>query len=460
MKDLNKPKANGLALIPFLIFLVIYLGTGIVLQAQGVEMAFYQLPAPIAALIAIIFAFIMSKGSMDEKFETFLRGCGDENIIIMCIIYILAGAFSTVSGAMGGVDSTVNFALSIIPPQYITAGIFIIACFISLATGTSVGTIVAVGPIAVGLAEKAGLNMALVIASLIGGAMFGDNLSIISDTTIAATRTQNVEMRDKFRLNFLMALPAAILSVIVLLIIGKPDIVVAGETYTYNVVKILPYLLVLIAALAGVNVFVVLTAGIIASGAIGLAYGDFGLIELGQLIYDGFVGMFEIFLLSMLIGGLAKMVERDGGVQWLLDKIRGMIKGRSSAEIGISALVSLVDCATANNTVAIIISGPIAKEISTEYKVDPRRSASLLDSFSCVFQGLIPYGAQMLIAIGFTNGAVSPLEVIPKIWYVFFLAIFAIVSIFVPFTDNVIKKDPWNFEHDKPMSKLADTVKQ
>ena len=240
MKDLNKPKANGIALIPFLIFLVIYLGTGIVLQAQGVEMAFYQLPAPIAALIAIIFAFIMSKGSLDDKFSTFLKGCGDENIIIMCIIYILAGAFSTVSGAMGGVDSTVNFALSIIPPQYVTAGIFIIACFISLATGTSVGTIVAVGPIAVGLAEKAGLNMALVIASLIGGAMFGDNLSIISDTTIAATRTQNVEMRDKFRLNFLMALPAAILSVIVLLAIGKPEVVVEAESYTYNVIKILP----------------------------------------------------------------------------------------------------------------------------------------------------------------------------------------------------------------------------
>jgi len=460
MKDLNKPKANGIALIPFLIFLVIYLGTGIVLQAQGVEMAFYQLPAPIAALIAIIFAFIMSKGSLDDKFSTFLKGCGDENIIIMCIVYILAGAFSSVSGAMGGVDSTVNFALSIIPPQYVTAGIFIIACFISLATGTSVGTIVAVGPIAVGLAEKAGLNMALVIASLIGGAMFGDNLSIISDTTIAATRTQNVEMRDKFRLNFLMALPAAILSVIVLLAIGKPEVVVEAESYTYNVIKILPYILVLVAALVGVNVFVVLTAGIIASGAIGLAYGDFGLIELGQHIYDGFAGMFEIFILSMLIGGLAKLVERDGGVQWLLDKVRGMIKGRSSAEIGIAALVSLVDSATANNTVAIIISGPIAKEISNEYQVDPRRSASLLDSFSCVFQGLIPYGAQMLIAIGFTNGAVSPLEVIPKMWYVFFLAILAIVSIFVPFTDSVIRKDPWNFEHDKPMSKVTNTVKQ
>lgn len=460
MKDLNKPKANGLALIPFLIFIAVFLGTGLVLQSKGVDMAFYQLPAPVAALVAIIFAFIFFKGSLDEKFDAFIKGCGDDNIIIMCIIYILAGAFSAVSGAMGGVDSTVNFALSLIPPQFITAGIFIIACFISISTGTSVGTIAAVGPIAVGLAEKGGLNFPLVIAALIGGAMFGDNLSVISDTTIAATRTQNVDMRDKFRMNIMMALPAAVLTVILLLIFGKPVNPVQADTYTYNIIKMLPYILVLVTALIGVNVFVVLTSGILASGIIGLAYGDFGLLEYGQEIYNGFTGMFEIFLLSMLIGGLANMVEKEGGIQWLLTKIRGMIKGRKSAEIGVAALVSLTDAATANNTVAIIIDGPIAKEISTEYKVDPRRSASLLDSFSCIMQGLIPYGAQMLIAISFTNGAVSPTQVIPLLWYQLLLGVFAIVSIFVPFTDGLIKRDPWNFEHDKPMSKVTNTVKQ
>ena len=455
MNDLNKPKGSGLALIPFVIFLAVFLGTGIILQSQDVDMAFYQLPAPVAALVAIIVAFIMFKGSMDEKFDAFIKGCGDDNIIIMCIIYILAGAFSGVSGAMGGVESTVNFALSIIPPQYITAGIFIISCFISLSTGTSVGTVVAVGPIAVGLADKGGLNLALVIAALLGGAMFGDNLSVISDTTIAATRTQNVDMRDKFRMNFKMALPAAIITAILLLIFGRPVNVVAAEEYSYNIIKMLPYILVLVTALVGVNVFVVLTIGILTSGIIGMLFGDFGLLQFGQEVYNGFTGMFEIFLLSMLIGGLAALVNKEGGIQWILDKVRGMIKGRKSAEIGIAALVSLVDAATANNTVAIIISGPIAKEISTEFEVDPRRSASLLDSFSCVFQGLIPYGAQMLIAIGFTAGAVSPLEVIPLLWYQLLLAVIAIISIYIPFTDGAINKDPWNYEHDLPMSKVA-----
>ena len=459
MKDLNRQKGNGLALIPFLIFIIVYMGTGLILQSQGVEMAFYQLPAPIAALVAIIFAFAMFKGTMDEKFDAFIKGCGDENIIIMCIIYILAGAFSAVSGAMGGVDSTVNFALSIIPPQFITAGIFIIAAFISISTGTSVGTIVAVGPIAVGLADRAGLSLALVIASLIGGSMFGDNMSVISDTTIAATRTQNVDMRDKFKMNILMAAPAAVLTVILLLIFGKPVNVVAAETYSYNIIKMLPYILVLVTALMGVNVFVVLTGGILSSGIIGLAYSDFGLLQFGQEIYNGFIGMFEIFILSILIGGLANMVNKAGGIDWLLTKIRSMIKGRKSAEVGIAALVSLTDAATANNTVAIIIDGPIAKEISTEYKVDPRRSASLLDSFACVMQGLIPYGAQVLMAIGLTNGALSPIDVIPLLWYQLLLAGFAIVSIFVPYTDGMIKKDPWNWEHDKPMSKVVSDSK-
>lgn len=459
MNDLNKQKGNGLALIPFLIFIAVYMGTGLILQSQGVEMAFYQLPAPIAAMVAIIFAFFMFKGTMDEKFDAFIKGCGDENIIIMCIIYILAGAFSTVSGAMGGVDSTVNFALTLIPPQFITAGIFIIACFISISTGTSVGTIVAVGPIAVGLADKAGLSLALVVAALIGGSMFGDNMSVISDTTIAATRTQNCEMRDKFRMNILMAAPAAILTIILLLIFGKPVNVIGATDYSYNIIKMLPYILVLVTALVGVNVFVVLTAGILSSGIIGMVYGDFALLEFGQQIYNGFTGMFEIFILSILIGGLAKMVADEGGIQWLLVKIRGMIKGRKSAEIGIAALVSLTDAATANNTVAIIIDGPIAKEISTEFKVDPRRSASLLDSFSCIMQGIIPYGAQVLMAIGLTNGALSPMDVIPLLWYQLLLGAFAILSIFIPFTDGMIKKDPWNWEHDKPMSKVTQDAK-
>ena len=450
----QKEKISGKALIPFLVFILVYMGTGLILQSQGVDMAFYQLPAPVAAFVAVIFAFIMLDGSLDDKFNTFVKGCGDENITIMCIIYILAGAFSTVSGAMGAVDSTVNFALSLIPAHFITPGIFIISCFISIATGTSVGTIAAVGPIAMGLAEKAGLNMPLVVAALLGGAMFGDNLSVISDTTIAATRTQGCEMRDKFRMNIMMALPAAIITIILLIIFGKPIEAVAATTHPYNIIKMLPYILVLVTSLMGVNVFVVLTAGILSSGVIGLVYKNFTLLVFGQQIYEGFLSMFEIFILSMLIGGLAQMVSEAGGIRWLLYKVSSMIKSRKSAEVGIAALVSLTDAATANNTIAIIINGPIAKELSNEYKVDPRRSASLLDSFSCVMQGIIPYGAQVLIAIGLTNGAVSPFQVMPLLWYQMLLGLLVIVSIFVPYTDGFIRRDPWNFEYDMPEHKV------
>ena len=451
MEDLRKVKANGKALIPFLVFVGVYLLSGIILQVMGKEMPFYQVPAPIAVFIGIIVAFFMFSGSIEDKFTSFIRGCGQENIIIMCIIYILAGAFSAVTGAMGGVESAVNLGLTLIPPQFITAGIFIIACFISISIGTSVGTIVALGPIVVGLADNAGLGMALTIAALVGGSMFGDNLSVISDTTIAATRTQNVEMRDKFRLNFKLALPAAILTVILLLIFGRPDTVITSGTYDFNIIKILPYIFVLVVAALGVNVFLVLTGGIVFAGVIGLLYGNFSLLTLANEVYNGFAGMFEIFLLSMLTGGLAYMVTKEGGLQWILEKIKGKIKDKKSAEIGIAALVSLTDMATANNTVAIIIDGPIAKEISREYKVDPRRSASLLDTFSCVFQGMIPYGAQLLIAVSATKGAVSPFQVMPLLWYQQILAVIALLSIYFPFADGLIKKQPWNYETDKPM---------
>lgn len=455
MEDVKKVKANGKALIPFLVFVGLYLFTGLILQAQGVEMAFYQLPAPVAVSVGIVLAFIMFKGGMDEKFDTFIKGCGQNDIIIMCMIYLLAGAFSSVSGAMGGVESTVNLGLTLIPPQFITAGIFIIAAFISISIGTSVGTIAAIGPIAVGLAEAGNLSMALTVAALVGGAMFGDNLSIISDTTIAATRTQNVDMRDKFRLNIKLALPAAIITVILLVMFGRPTEIPEVGEYSYNLVKILPYIFVLVAALAGMNVFVVLTGGIIFSGALGMVFGEFNILGLAGEVYGGFSYMFDIFLLSMLTGGLAYMVTKEGGLQWILDKITGMIKGRKSAEVGIAALVGLTDAATANNTVAIIIDGPIAKEISHEYKVDPRRTASLLDSFACVMQGMIPYGAQLLIAASFTNGIVSPFELIPLLWYQHLLAVIAILSIFIPFADTYINKNPWNFEHDKPMSEVT-----
>ena len=436
----NKAKPSFVGLIPFLIFVAIYLGTGVVLQMKGVGMAFHQLPAPVAVFVGIIAAFILFKGSIIEKFDTFLEGCGHQDIITMCIIYLLAGAFAGVSKAMGGVDATVNMGLTYIPAHYIAAGLFIIASFISTATGTSVGAIVSITPIAVGLAEKSGVPLPLILAAVMGGAMFGDNLSVISDTTIAATKTQGVEMRDKFRVNLYIAAPAAIITIILLLVFGKPDHVPHIEVLAYNFLKVLPYLVVLILAITGINVFVVLTSGIFLSGIIGLAHGDFTLLSLTNEIYNGFLGMNEIFLLSLLTGGLATMSTKAGGIQWLIEQIQKIIVGKKSAKIGVGLLVAVTDMAVANNTVAIIINGSIAKKICQKYNVDLRESAAILDIFSCIFQGLIPYGAQMLILLGFTAGKVSPLDIIPLLWYQLLLFIFTVVFIFFSINEKIIAK--------------------
>lgn len=456
--NILKPKPKASALVPFVVFVAVYLLTGIILNYLGYEMAFYTVAAPVCILPAIILAFLMFEGTIDEKFDSFVKGCGDENIIIMCLVYLLAGAFSTVSGASGGVNSFVNFTLSLIPVQFVTAGIFLIACLISLSTGTSVGTISAVAPIAVGIAQKGNLPMALVLGSLVGGAMFGDNLSVISDTTIAATRTQNVEMRDKFRMNFKIALPAAIITFIVLLVVGKPESYVDLGDLPYNFILIVPYIFVLVSALMGMNVFLVLMSGIVLSGVIGVATGGLTVLTFAQNIYGGFTNMMEIFLLSMLTGGLSYMVTNEGGIEWLVQKIKSFAKDIKSAEISVALLTLLTDAATANNTVAIIISGPVAKEVSRDFKVDPRRTASILDTFSCVMQGFIPYGAQVLIAAGFTKelgaAAVSPVELLPFMWYQFLLCIFALISVFIRFSDA---KDPWNFEHDLPESQVSKT---
>lgn len=426
----TKTKGSFKGLIPFLVFIGFYLGSGIILDSMGVELAFYQLPAPVAIFPGIIVAFLLFKGSIKEKFETFLEGCGHQDIITMCIIYLLAGGFAIVSKSMGGVDSTVNLGLTYVPSHYIAPGLFVIAGFISTATGTSVGSIVSLAPIAVGVAEKSGVSMPLVLAALMGGAMFGDNLSIISDTTIAATRTQGVEMKDKFRVNIKIAAPAAILTLLLLIVFGKPEIAPETGVYAFNIVKVLPYIFVLTLSLIGINVFVVLTAGIVLSGAIGLFYGDFTWLGYAKEIYNGFTGMTEIFLLSLLTGGLASLVTKAGGVDWIMSTIEKRIKGVKSAQMGMALLVTLTDMAVANNTVAIIINGPIAKKISDRYGVDPKKSASVLDIFSCIAQGAIPYGAQMLIMLSFAGGKVSPFDIIPLLWYQMILAVFTIGYIF------------------------------
>lgn len=446
----NQVKASFKGLIPFIVFIVIYLGAGMILQSQGVELAFYQLPGPVAAAAGIVVAFILFKGTIEEKFNTFLEGCGHQDIMTMCIIYLLAGAFAVVSKAMGGVDSTVNLGITYIPPHYIAVGLFVIGAFISTATGTSVGAIVALGPIAVGLGEKSGVPMALILAAVMGGAMFGDNLSVISDTTIAATKTQGVEMRDKFRINLFIAAPAAIITIILLFMFGRPDVVPEAMSYDFNIVKVLPYVFVLVMALIGINVFVVLASGVLLSGIIGFAYGDFTLLTFGQQVYNGFTNMTEIFILSMLTGGMAQMVTKQGGIQWVIEKIQTMVVGTKSAKFGIGMLVGLTDIAVANNTVAIIINGEIAKQLSKKYEVDGRESAAFLDIFSCVAQGAIPHGAQILILLGFAKGAVSPTQLMPLLWYQILLFIFSVVYIMMP----QLSKQVLNFL-DKPQSKKA-----
>lgn len=449
MNENEKIKPSGKALIPFAVFIFLYLGVGIILEASGTEMAFYQLPAPVAIIVGVIVAFIIFKGSIEEKFSQFAKGCGNENILIMCFIYLFAGAFATVAKSMGGVDSTVNLGLSLIPAQYITAGMFVISAFISVATGTSMGTISTVAPIAIATAEKAGLNMTLIVAAIIGGAMFGDNLSVISDTTIAATRTQNCELKDKFKVNFYIALPAAVLTFVLLIIFGKPETIVPIKKLDYNLVKVIPYILVLGLAISGFNVFLTLGVGIVVAGIVGISYGDLTPLTFAQNIYAGFTGMNEIFLLSMFTGGLAHMVTQHGGLQWILEKIQSVVKNEKTAQIGISAIAAAADMAVANNTVAIIITGPIAKELSRKYKVDPRKSASLLDIWTCIFQGFIPYGAQILLAGSLTVGAVSPLALFPFLWYQQLLAVFTLISMFIPYADGLIKKKPWNWELDR-----------
>lgn len=448
---MNDVKKSGKALIPMLVFIFVYLLTGLILQVNGVEMAFYQLPPPVAAFVGIIVAFILFKDSIEQKAISFIEGCGDSNIIIMCLIYLLAGAFSTIAKASGGVDSVVGIGLSLVPVKYLTAGIFIISSFLSLATGSSVGSITALGPIALGLAASAGINPALMLGALISGSMFGDNLSIISDTTIAATRTQNVNLKDKFKLNIKMAIPSAIITFLLFLFLARPDGNPQITNITYNIVDVLPYIFVFVAAIAGVNVLVVLTGGVLFSTILLLAKTGFDLINASQLIWEGFSGMFEIFLLSMFIGGLSHMVEKEGGLNWIISKIEKSIKSKKSAELGIISLVSLADIAVANNTVAIIISGPIAKNMSKKYHIDPRRTASLLDTFSCVFQGIIPYSAQLLIAASFTDGMLAPFEIMPYLWYQFILFIFALVSVFVPYA---CAKGEWDYDLDLPKNSV------
>ena len=451
---LKEREASGIALLPLLLFIVIYLGAGIILQSKGVAMAFYQFPSVVAMTIAVVVAFIMyHKTGINENFSLFARGAGEENIMTMLMIFLLAGAFSSVAGAMGGVQSTANLGLTIIPARFIVPGIFVIAAFLSTATGTSMGTVGAIVPIAYQMGKTADLNMAFVMAAVMTGAMFGDNLSMISDTTIAATRTLGVQLKDKFRTNAWLSLPSAVIAIVLMILFGDAGSSVG--TLDYSVVKIIPYILVLVLALIGMNVFAVLIIGIVSAALVGVGTGAITFMDVAGKIWAGYQGMIEVFLLSMFVGGLAEMTKHYGGLKWLIQKANKFFKGPKSASVGIAVLTAIIDAATANNTVSIIVNGEIAKEISRKYKIDPRRTASFLDIFSCIMQGFIPYGAQFLMVASLTKNTVNPTDMIPYNWYLMILAVVSIISVMIPAYNKIVCKGQWDWEHMMPDYEVA-----
>ena len=418
----NQIKGKASALLPIGIFLVIFLGSGIVFND------FYAMPAVVAFLIALFVAFLQNrKVGFQEKIRLIAGGVGEENIITMCLIFLCAGGFSGAVTAAGGVDSTVNLGLSLIPAHFVVAGLFVIGCFISVSMGTSMGTIAALAPIAAGISEKTGFSMAVCTAAVVCGAMFGDNLSMISDTTIAAVKTQGCEMKDKFKANFLIVLPAAVATMIFFWLVTGDMSFQLKDIGDYNLLLVVPYLVVLVGALIGINVFVVLIGGIVISLIVGVGTGNILLSEMFTVVGDGVTSMYDITVISIIVACIVSLVRANGGIHYILDLIRSRIRGKRGAQAGIALLAFFVDLCTANNTVAIVMSGPIAKEISEEYGVDPKRSASLLDMFTSVGQGLIPYGAQLLSAATLTG--LTPFDMLPYLVYPMLMAVCGIGAI-------------------------------
>ena len=426
-----KVQARVLALLPLIVFLAIFLGSGIYHSIIGTEFAFYQIKAPVAALPAIILAVLIYRGKLNEAIDEFLKGASHPNLILMFMVFMLAGAFASVSSAIGSVDATVQFGLSIIPPEFVLPMLFIISAFIATAMGTSMGTIAACAPIAFGFSQATDIATVYAIGAVVSGAMFGDNLSMISDTTIAATRSLNVELKDKFRVNIWIALPAAIVTVCIYMLNSHSS--QAIEYKDYNLWLISPYVAVFFLAFTRLHVLAVLTIGVVLSSVMGLIETPaFSVFKLNTSIYDGFTSMFEVALLSMFLGGLSAIMQKEGGLEWLIQRIYTATRlfkiGKQRAgEIGISFLVIFSNLFVANNTVAIILSGDMAREVAKEYGVDPKRAAAFMDIFSCIVQGIIPYGAQLLLACSIAK--LSPVELIGSIYYCWVLAILAVLAI-------------------------------
>lgn len=417
-----KHESSGLlALSPLIVFIILYLVTSIIAHD------FYKIPITVAFLVTNIYAIaVIGQGSLNSRVETFCKGAGTSNIMLMLLIFILAGAFAYLAKGMGSIDAIVAATLHILPNNMILAGLFIAACFISLSIGTSVGTIVALAPIATGLASQTSSSIAFFIAVVVGGAFFGDNLSFISDTTIVATRTQGCKMSDKFKANIYIVVPAAITTCIVYIFMGQ-TINAPAIIQDVNIWKVMPYLVVLITAIAGMNVMAVLTLGIVICCIIGLLDGSYDVFTLMCTMGEGIISMSELIIVTMLAAGLLSLISSAGGIEYIIKNITSHIHGKRGAEFSIGMLVAMVDVCTANNTIAILTVGDISKQIAEKYNVDPRKAASILDTFSCFMQGIIPYGAQMLIASGLAN--LNPIEILPYLYYPATMGVFAMLSI-------------------------------
>ena len=432
---MNQIQPNAKALLPIGVFLLLYLGGGIAFHD------FYAMPACVAFLIALLVAFLQNrKVSYDEKITLIAKGLADDNIITMCLIFLTAGGFSSIVSAAGGADATVYVALNFLPTSLAVVGLFFIGCFISLAMGTSVGTITVLVPFAIGIAQSTGYSPVLCVAASASGAMFGDNLSMISDTTIASVRTQGCQMKDKFKANFFIVLPATIAAAVLYFIFsitGVTDPIDVPAITTTMVIQTLPYLLVLVGALIGFNIFLVLVAGIVASVVIGLALNMFTLSEVFVLLGSGTSGMYDITVISIVVCCISSLVKEYGGIAYVLNFIRKRIKSKRGAQAGIAALVAGVDVATANNTIAIVLTGGLAKEISDEFQIDPKRTASILDIFASVVQGLIPYGAQLLYAAAGAAALLpesevfSSVAIVPYMFYPMLMAVSALGYIII-----------------------------
>ena len=418
-------KKGLLALSPLMVFITLYLVTSIIAGD------FYRVPITEAFMAASVYAVAISGGmSLAKRIDTFSQGASTNQMMLMVWIFVLAGAFANSAKAMGSIDATVNLTLALLPPQMLLAGLFLAACFISLSIGTSVGTIVALTPIAAGLAQHMGTSVPMLTAVIVGGSFFGDNLSFISDTTIAATQTQGCKLSDKFRVNSFLVMPAALIIFILYIVIGK-QVQAPDQQPPIDVLKVVPYIVVLVTAIFGMNVMAVLTLGILLTGVIGIATGSYDLYGWLGSMGQGILGMGELIIITLMAGGLLAIIKQQGGIDYLIRLLTRRVSGKRGAELSVAALVSMVNVCTANNTVAIITVGGIAKQIGDRYGIDNRKCASILDTFSCFTQGLLPYGAQMLMAAGLAQ--LNPVAIIPYLYYPFAIGIVALLAIIFRF---------------------------